>query len=875
MKKTIPFFLVTTCVLILLLISSFRIQPVDEKLSNKLINDMGLVRFSNNQILIDIRQANWTYYVVSNEGKSEPGNMFSRGKNLDLDKVKVEYQTSILAKTWKPIHVGHRWEILGHPDLNNKDIWLLLKFYVPSEMKDYRFGFFCTSVDDAAHFFLNGTYLDKKSYVIGARIPEPVNVDLTSQIQFGKENLLAIRLSDFAPARGGGILGNVLLYRTLPYVRTPMGGITLTNKVPDQYSVILHLGDALLARDQKTTFTSDELQKMEVPPYILRDDELVIVCPGEVIKQEFPKYRVDLNNVCPTFDKKPLAIQCGELPIGVEQFDLMTIPLILDATYNNPFDPKQIKVQALIETPSGKTEKVAAFFQQDFTPVAIRTEEEILLPKAGKPWLLYYRPREIGTYKFNLIAEDMIGISRTPVQKFDITASKKKGFLRVSKDDPRFFEFDNGESYFGIGPSGWFRDTNYIFGGNPRWVSTRLLDEYYKRKAEAGSNYDYCLAEFFGRLYIQGGYIDQHVAWKCEHRLRTLEKLGIYWVTCYDDLCRSTVYGLNTLPYSIAQGGPCKSIAELYFNERSLEMQRDHLRYFVSRMSDSPALMVWAIGDEGQEGNSFSPLMVRNWIEELHNYVRTIDIYQHPHVIGEGPLSVANGGDAVIIPDWYFNPGLTTDGVTLVQDIMQNYGGFNLPLINPEGGMVQWTKPADAYGPETPGYYLSGERWKFPEAISFHNNLWISLFMKNAVGGTEWLGQFIDRKNQLFHATAIRNFLEGESLTKPRWEIVTPVVSHPDLRGFCLQSEGKSWAWVQNKFYTWVEAGHYGKTPPVISGSKISIPVRKNGNYSIELWDTRRGKVVSTSSTLSKEGLVSYELPPIEKDIALKIIIIN
>lgn len=86
--------------------------------------------------------------------------------------------------------------------------------------------------------------------------------------------------------------------------------------------------------------------------------------------------------------------------------------------------------------------------------------------------------------------------------------------------------------------------------------------------------------------------------------------------------------------------------------------------------------------------------------------------------------------------------------------------------------------------------------------------------MKNAVGGTEWLGHFIVQKNQLYHATAMRNFLQGESLTKPKWEIITPNVSHPDLRGFCLQSEGQSWAWVQNKDYTWVKAGHYGKTPP-------------------------------------------------------------
>lgn len=43
-----------------------------------------------------------------------------------------------------------------------------------------------------------------------------------------------------------------------------------------------------------------------------------------------------------------------------------------------------------------------------------------------------------------------------------------------------------------------------------------------------------------------------------------------------------------------------------------------------------------------------------------------------------------NGGETIIIPDWYFNPGLTDDGVELVMEIMKKYDKFNVPLINPE-----------------------------------------------------------------------------------------------------------------------------------------------------------------------------------------------
>lgn len=830
-----------------------------------------VLSFGADKLIVDVHQAPWEYVVGQRKGPQAYG--FVQASKRDAELARSEYAAVSQTTGWKPIRVGRRWEPLGHPELNNQIVWLRLKLQIPAELKGYRVGFFCTAVDDAADFFLNGKHLARHSYVWGARIPGPVNVDLTPELRFGGENLLVVRVNDFSQARGGGILGHVLLYRTLPYQRTGRGGLALSGDAAGPFSVVLHLGDGLLCRGQQTAFTGQELRALEIPPYILREEELILVAPQSAVPAGSSPHRVQFDQVCPTRDARALAVQCQALPARLGQFELLTIPVELAATYDNPFDPRQINVQALVETPSGKTEQVAAFFRQDFTSVAAGAagEEEILLPKAGNPWRIYYRPREVGVHKLHVIAQDKSGVRRTPNQTITVDKSARRGFLRVSKEDPRFLEFDNGESYYGIGPSGWYRDANYIFGGNTRHVSTRKLDEYYRRKARAGCNYDYCLAEFFGRLYIEGGHIDQHVAWKCEHRLRTLEEIGIHWVTCYDDLCRSTVYGLDTLPYSVAQGGPCASIEELYVNERALEMQRDHLRYFVSRMSDSPALLVWAIGDEGQAGSRFSPLMVRAWIKGLQNYVRQIDIYQHPHAMCEGPRSLVEGGDVIIIPDWYFHRDI--DAVALSLEIMEKYGQFNCPLINPEGGMVEWTKPADRLGPKQSLYYLTGERWTFPEAISFHNHLWISLFLKGAVGGTEWMGAFIDRKNELYHATAIAKYLEGESLTKPHWQIQTPEVSDQNLRAFALQSQAKTLVWVQNRAYTWIEAGHQGQTPQTVSGARAGVPVAKDAIYQVEVWDTRRGTVVSKSTIRSSGKRVTCPLPPIEKDVALKVIL--
>ena len=79
-----------------------------------------------------------------------------------------------------------------------------------------------------------------------------------------------------------------------------------------------------------------------------------------------------------------------------------------------------------------------------------------------------------------------------------------------------------------------------------------------------------------------------------------------------------------------------------------------------------------------------------------------------------------------------------------------------------------------------------------------------------------------------------------------------------------------SLAWVHNRFYTWHEAGHLGKTPR--RSAAQPCPVKRDGVYRIELWDTRTGK-----GRRDRHGdLVGLgcqlALPPIEKDVALKVI---
>ena len=67
---------------------------------------------------------------------------------------------------------------------------------------------------------------------------------------------------------------------------------------------------------------------------------------------------------------------------------------------------------------------------------------------------------------------------KAPLHSFTVTASDNKGFVRVSKADPRYFEFDDGSPFHAMG----FQLPDYL--GNPSTEGTAA----YERLAENGVN---------------------------------------------------------------------------------------------------------------------------------------------------------------------------------------------------------------------------------------------------------------------------------------------------------------------------------------------------------------------------------------------------
>ncbi len=91
-----------------------------------------------------------------------------------------------------------------------------------------------------------------------------------------------------------------------------------------------------------------------------------------------------------------------------------------------------------------------AFYYQDFENET-ENGQPWLYPTANFAWQVRFTPHQAGDWQFKLVAQDAAGQSETDNYNFTVTSSDQKGFLRVSPNDPRYFEFEDGAYFPALG----------------------------------------------------------------------------------------------------------------------------------------------------------------------------------------------------------------------------------------------------------------------------------------------------------------------------------------------------------------------------------------------------------------------------------------
>ncbi len=99
-----------------------------------------------------------------------------------------------------------------------------------------------------------------------------------------------------------------------------------------------------------------------------------------------------------------------------------------------------------------------AFLYQHYT-YTVRDGRDHLYPDGAPVWKVRFAPPSTGTWRCRIRAADASGTVIYPASgdlSFTVVSSVNPGFIHVSPNDPRYFEFDDGTPFIGVGPSDGF-----------------------------------------------------------------------------------------------------------------------------------------------------------------------------------------------------------------------------------------------------------------------------------------------------------------------------------------------------------------------------------------------------------------------------------
>jgi hypothetical protein len=464
----------------------------------------------------------------------------------------------------------------------------------------------------------------------------------------------------------------------------------------------------------------------------------------------------------PISDDRPLRLlSVTPSRTQVPRYDLIEFRLNLQANYSNAFDPEEIAVDGVFRTPSGTTVQVPGFYYRAYTR-RLDGRDERMAPAEEPDWRIRFAPVQVGKYQLVVTVRDRTGKTvRSQPIAFQCVASQRAGFVRLSKDDRRYFVFDNGQPYVPVG-------ANVCWGGSR---GTFDYDDWLSRYAQAGGNY---FRVWLGPSWVTFGLertgeprecygvgkIDLANAWRLDYVLNLARRLGMYVMLCLDSFneLRKRQYGgfpyWEETPHNAANGGPLKEPIEFWTHPEMLRAYRNKLRYLVARYGWCTNVLCWEFWNEVDivGPDAYNPDLITRWHREMGDYLRRIDPWKH---LITTSFADSNGREVIDrLPQIDFSQ-------------THNYGSRDI-----SSALTFFHRKKEQYGkPHLVGEFGAGAMGEDPHVdptgIALHSGIW-STVMDGAAGTAMlwWWDNHIHPHDLYYHFAALSRFIQGVNFPK-------------------------------------------------------------------------------------------------------------
>ena len=530
------------------------------------------------------------------------------------------------------------------------------------------------------------------------------------------------------------------------------------------------------------------------------------------------------------------------------RFEASFVPAVPPA---NPFDPGEIDVRAEFVTPGGRTLDVPAFWYQGYERSLVSGSER-LTPVGDPHFLVRFTPDRPGRWRWRWIIRQGDAIAVLPYATLQVSPARGRGFLRVSRRDPRHLAFDDGTPYFAVGENtGWY-DRRGSFA----------YDDWFGRLAEQGAN--------FGRIWMSswtfgiewndtglGDYTKRlDRAWQLDRVLEEAERDGIYvMLSLLNHGAFSSFFNSAWAdnPYNAANGGPLATPAQFFTDPTARELFERRLRYVVARWGWSTHLQAWELWNEVDLTDGYVSANVAAWHAAMAARLRALDPNDHLVTTSHAFLSDANvllnGGLDFTQRHAYANqqpPPLRNIGFAVVSQTQERLLATGKPVLFGELGV-------DYRGPNE-------TRAADPEGVGIHDGLWAGV-VSGGIGTAMswWWDNLIALEPERYYPMfgAVARFVEGIRWDRERFvpaETAVASSSRPVV-AYGLRGRKKLLVWLKDDAFQW-------NAPGAASITDATLQVK--GRWCGQWYDPWTGAWLER---VELRGAVP--VPPFERDLAL------
>ena len=498
---------------------------------------------------------------------------------------------------------------------------------------------------------------------------------------------------------------------------------------------------------------------------------------------------------------------------------------------------------------------------------------EVMTPLNESWFKLRFRFDETGEWTYRIVAEKEGEVKAEYVSSVTAEANpneeENRGLIRVEPTQKRNFIFEDGTPYVPIGQ-------NVAYTVDPQRGSYDY-EVYFPKMAAAGMNFCRVWLTYigYGVQSTEGGILDfdyrQDKAYAFDCIIELAAQYGLYlqiplmtFSRFHEESATDDVEhrSWDSSPFNVNNGGYLEKPEEFWSDARAREDTKKLYRYYVARWGYSRNILNWEIMNEIGESSSYDQQRAKAWAEDIGGYMHSVDPYDHLVSLSSkdfyDEVYSASSLDFVSIHSYVWGSAYPSSSADITSGVRDYFGK---PVMIGEIGASGNSAEEDALI-DPDGYVMRQTAFTAP--------------MSGAAGGAMlWWWLHINDDDLYGNVTPAANYfslLPDDFVTMDSMEGQDYVITAQNaaianqIRALGFVSGDAVYAYLYDIRYSYAQPD-----PGELAGVSAAFNGLSDGSYTVRVFDTRTGEVISTNTASASGGTLTVALAAWHGDVALLI----